>query len=126
MSHPVFKSTYLRDDALAANAGRALGRLAVVRVGVLDHGLLEDRLVDRVVDGLLEDGLVVNRGGLVVHRGGLVVHLGGLVLHVEEPLGGGVLVLVEGAGGRVEGGGGVAAEGDRTVGVHLWKSMYRN
>jgi hypothetical protein len=115
----------LWDDALAPNAGRGLGRLVVVGVRVVDHGLLEDGLVDHgLVDGLLEDGLVVNRGrlgidggGLVVHRGGLVVHRGGLVLHVEEPLRGVVLVLVEGAGGRVEGGGGVAAEGDRTVGV---------
>ena len=102
-------------------------------VRVLDGRLLEDWLVDGLV--LVELGRVRGRGGLVElglvelgrvrGRGGLV-KLGRMgcrgrlvVLHVEEPLRGVVLVLVQGAGGGVEGGGGVAAKGDRLVRVHL-------
>ena len=85
-------------------------------VRVLDGRLLEDWLV---VDGLVlvELGRVRGRGGLV--KLGRMGCRGRLVLHVEEPLRGVVLVLVEGAGGGVEGGGGVAAKGDRLVRVHL-------
>ena len=101
-------------------------------VRVLDGRLLEDWLVDGLV--LVELGRVRGRGGLVElglvelgrvrGRGGLVKLgrmgcRGRLVLHVEEPLRGVVLVLVQGAGGGVEGGGGVAAKGDRLVRVHL-------
>ena len=86
-------------------------------VRVLDGRLLEDWLV---VDGLVlvELGRVRGRGGLVkLGRMGCRGRL--MVLHVEEPLRGVVLVLVQGAGGGVEGGGGVAAKGDRLVRVHL-------
>ena len=109
---------YLRDDALAANAGRGRLRLVIARV----HGgrLVEDWL--GLVDGLVVDRLWLLEVGGVRGRGVLRIHRGSwLVLHVEEPLGGVVLVLVQRAGGGVEGGGGVGAEGDRLVGVHLCK-----
>ena len=109
---------YLRDDALAANAGR--GRLGLVIARVHGGWLVEDRL--GLVDGLVGDRLWLLEVGGVRGRGVLGIHRGRLVvLHVEEPLGGVVLVLVQRAGGGVEGGGGVGAEGDRLVGVHLCK-----
>ena len=113
---------YLRDDALAANAGR--GRLGLVIARVHGGWLVEDRLglVDGLGGGLVVDRLWLLEVGGVGGRGVLRIHRGSwLVLHVEEPLGGVVLVLVQRAGGGVEGGGGVGAEGDRLVGVHLCK-----